>query len=338
MTPDPIRLALPSKGHLYDGIVEILKTAGYRVRRASDRQYEATIAGHPRFHVVFMRPADIVAQVQEGRCHLGVTGYDVFAERAAEADRAAVVYGDLGYGGCRLVVAVPESWIDVTHALDLVELAVEFKDTGKTLRVSTKYPNLTQEYFRRKGIHHYQVIDSDGALELHPSLGIADIIVDLTSSGTTLKDNRLREIAGGTVLDSASCLIGHGPALREMVEEGESGPLALLLDAIDGVRASEGWLHLEVVGRADGTAANTAGDVADYLTGQGALHAARGEVWDAAGVDAWRVTALVPAKRLAGLRRPLFVLGATRVVGLPTRFVFDRDAESTFDRVAREVG
>ena len=81
MTIDPIRLALPSKGHLYEGIVEILKTAGYKVRRASDRQYEATIAGHPRFHVVFMRPTDIVAQVQEGRCHLGVTGFDVFAER-----------------------------------------------------------------------------------------------------------------------------------------------------------------------------------------------------------------------------------------------------------------
>ena len=79
---DTIRLALPSKGNLYDGIIELLKTAGYRVRRASDRQYEATIVGHSRFHVVFMRPSDIVIQVQEGRCHLGVTGFDVFAEHA----------------------------------------------------------------------------------------------------------------------------------------------------------------------------------------------------------------------------------------------------------------
>ena len=63
---DPIRLAIPSKGHLYDGIIELLKTAGYKVRRASDRQYEATIVGHRRFHVVFMRPTDIVIQVQEG--------------------------------------------------------------------------------------------------------------------------------------------------------------------------------------------------------------------------------------------------------------------------------
>src|SRR6266852_5838603 len=92
---DPIRVAVPSKGHLYEGVVDILKTAGYKVRRASDRQYEATIAGQPRFHVVFMRPTDIVTQVEEGRCHLGVTGMDLFAERAAEAEQATVVVDDL---------------------------------------------------------------------------------------------------------------------------------------------------------------------------------------------------------------------------------------------------
>src|SRR5208282_3749171 len=174
---DPIRLAIPSKGHLYDGVVDLLKTAGYKVRRASDRQYEATISGQPRFHIVFMRPADIVIQVQEGRCHL--------------------------------VVAGPESWIDVSHIMDLVDLTTEFKIAGKTFRVSTKYPAVVRQYFRKWGIYYYQLVDSQGALELHPSLGIADIIVDLTSSGTTLKDNRLREIKGGTVLESAACLIGH---------------------------------------------------------------------------------------------------------------------------------
>ena len=135
-----IRLALPSKGHLYDGVVEILRRAGYRVRRASDRQYEATIAGHPRFHVVFMRPTDIVTQVEEGRCHLGVTGMDLYAERAFEAEASTVVVDDLGYGGWRLVVAVPESWVDVTHIIDLVDLTDEFKRSGRTFRVSTKYP------------------------------------------------------------------------------------------------------------------------------------------------------------------------------------------------------
>jgi ATP phosphoribosyltransferase len=334
---DPIRLALPSKGHLYDGVVEILKTAGYKVRRASDRQYEATIAGQPRFHVVFMRPTDIVTQVEEGRCHLGVTGMDLFAERAHEAERTVVVEGDLGYGGCRLVVAVPESWIDVAHIIDLVDLTAEFKAAGKTFRVSTKYPALTQAYFRKWGIYYYQLIDSDGALELHPSLGIADVIVDLTSSGTTLKDNRLREIGGGTVLDSASCLIGHAPSLAALADEGETGPLALLLDAMDGVRASDGWLHLEVVGNGAARGPEAAAAVAAYLRDQGAQHIARGEIWDDRNNTGWRVTALVAAKKLTACQRHLFELGASRVVGLPTRFVFDRDGHSTFDSLREKL-
>ncbi len=334
----PIRLALPSKGHLYEGVVEILKTAGYKVRRASDRQYEATIAGHPRFHVVFMRPTDIVTQVEEGRCHLGVTGMDLFAERMAEAEHATTVVADLGYGGCRLVVAVPESWIDVTHVIDLVDLTAEFKGSGKTFRVSTKYPSLTQAYLRKWGIYYYQLIDSDGALELHPTLGIADIIVDLTSSGTTLKDNRLREIEAGTVLESASCLIGHGPSLADLAAEGPTGPLALLLDAMDGVRASDGMLHLEVVGNPAEPGPGTAAAVASYLAEQGAQHIARGEVWDDRDASGWRVTALIAARKLTSCQRALFRLGASRVVGLPARFVFDRDARTTFDALRETLG
>lgn len=334
---DPIRLALPSKGHLYDGIVEILETAGYKVRRPSDRQYEATIAGQPRFHVVFMRPADIVTQVQEGRCHLGVTGMDVYAERAAEASRTVIVVPDLGYGACKLVVAVPESWIDVGHVIDLVDLTAEFKSAGKTFRVSTKYPALTQAHFRRWGIYYYQLIDSEGALELHPSLGISDVIVDLTSSGATLKDNRLKEIEHGTVLESASCLIGHAPALSTLAEEGETGTLALLLDALDGVRASEGMLHLEVVGGPAAPGRETSARVAEYSRTQGARHIACGEVWDDRGEIGWRVTALVAANRLTACQRGLFALGASRVVGLPARFVFGRDEHSTFDDLRRRL-
>jgi ATP phosphoribosyltransferase len=338
-TIDPIRLALPSKGHLYEGIVEVLRTAGYKVRRASDRQYEATIAGEPRFHVVFMRPADIVAQVEEGRCHLGVTGMDVYAEHSAEAEHTCVVVSDLGYGGCRLVVAVPESWIDVNNIIDLVDLTAEFKASGRTFRVSTKYPSLCRAYFRARGIYYYQIVASEGALELHPTLGIADIIADLTSSGTTLKDNRLREIAGGTVLESAACLIGHTPSLVELVREGDTATLAVLLDAIDGARAADGWLHLEVVGKAlQGAPAEGAERVASFLARHKAEQVVRGEVWDEAGTPGWRVTCLIPTRSLAGCQRPLFELGAGRVAGMPARFVFDRTERSSFDRLKDSLG
>jgi ATP phosphoribosyltransferase len=331
-TIDPIRLAVPSKGHLYEGIVDLLKSAGYRVRRASDRQYEATIGGHPRFHVVFMRPADIVAQVQEGRCHLGVTGMDVYAEHDDGAGRTVVITPDLGYGGCRLVVAVPESWVDVDHVLDLVDLTAEFKGAGRTFRVSTKYPNLVRAHFRRWGIYYYQLVASDGALELHPSLGIADIIVDLTSSGTTLKDNRLREIEAGTVLDSAACLVGHRASLEALAGEGDLNPLARLLDALDGVRSAGGWSHLEVVGhlREPG---QSAADVAECVRRGGGQHVCHGEVWGEGGRPGWRVTALVPAREVPALRRPLLALGAARIVALPPQALFDRDEPSTYDRL-----
>jgi ATP phosphoribosyltransferase len=331
---EPIRLALPSKGHLYEGGIELLRTAGYQIRRASDRQYEASIVGHGRFHVVFMRPIDIVIQVQEGRCHLGVTGMDVFAEHSASAGQSLVVVPDLGFGNCRLAVAVPESWIDVTHIMDLVDLTAEFKAAGRTFRVSTKYPSLVRQYFRSRGIYYYQMIPSDGALELHPSLGIADLIVDLTSSGTTLRDNRLREIEGGTVIESAACLVGHAPSLVTLVAEGETGALALLLDALDGVRGAERLLQLEVVGSDQAPGGESAAATADHLRDLGASHIVRGEVWDDQGRPGWRVTALLPAGKLAVCRRALFRQGAARIAGLRPQVVFDRNAPSTFDALA----
>jgi ATP phosphoribosyltransferase len=334
---ETIRLALPSKGHLSGGILELLRTAGYEVRRTSDRQYEATIAQDARFHVIFMRPSDIVIQVQEGRCHLGVTGMDVFAEHAAEAQSALVVVPDLGYGRCRLAVAVPESWIDVSHMIDLVDLTTEFKAASRSFRVSTKYPALVRAYFHSYGVYYYQLIHSEGALELHPSLGIADVIVDLVSSGTTLKDNRLREIEGGTVLQSAACLIGHDASLARLAADGEEGALALLLDAIDGVRGAEGWLQVEVVGGGANSGSESAAEVARYLREQGALHIARGEVWDHRDSSGWRVTALVPAGKLTACRRTLLRLGAARVAGLPPRVIFDRDARSTFDELCARL-
>lgn len=333
---DPIRLALPSKGSLHEGAVELLREAGYSIKRAGDRQYEAKISGRPRFQVLLMRPTDIVTQVEEGRCALGVTGYDLYAERAFETRSSLVVSRDLGYGGCRLVVAAPEDWVDVTHAFDLVELISQFKHEGKTFRVSTKYPALVRAWFRKWGAYHFSIVESAGALELHPSLGIADIIVDLTSSGATLKENRLKEVEAGTVLESTACLLGHGESLARLRDEGESGPLAIFLDALDGVRSSERKLHLEAVGacpEAGGDRLAPARLAAAFLVELGAEAVVQGEVFDASGGPAWRVTALLPADRFAECRRPLAKLGAARVAGIPVRASFAANSPSTFDNL-----
>ncbi len=117
---------------------------------------------------------------------------------------------------------------------------------------------------------------------------------------------------------------------------GESGALARLLDAIDGVRAAEGWLHLEVVGRRLVDSPRAAEAVAAYLRDREALHVAHGEVWDVDGGDAWRVTALIRGRTLTESPRALFRLGALRVVGLPIRFAFERNGASTFDSLAEQ--
>ncbi len=195
-----------------------------------------------------------------------------------------------------------------------------------------------RQYFRKFGIYYYQLIDSEGALELHPSLGIADIIVDLTSSGTTLKDNRLREIEGGTVLESAACLIGHAPSLATLAGRGRdrsAGPLARR----DRRRPRRRGLAAPGSGRQPGRrlVRRRPRWSASHLRDQGASHIARGEVWDDRGSPGWRVTALLSARKLTACRRALFRLGASRVVGLPPRIVFDRDGPSTFDTLNQQL-
>jgi ATP phosphoribosyltransferase len=334
---ESIVLALPSKGHLFEGTINLLESAGYRVHRDSERQYEATLAGHPQFEVVLMRPADIAARVDEGCCHLGVTGYDVFAERAAFGSQSHVILPDLGFGRSRMVVGVPGGCSGVTRLGDLRELSARFQAAGRTLRVSTKYPRLTTLHFRRCGIVNYRLIDSAGTLELHQRLGIADAIVDLTSSGATLHDNQLREIEGGTVLVSAACLIGHEPSLGALAQDGEDSALARLLDAIDFALISTGWLRLEVVGSAAGPDPAAAERAVAFLHEQGARQVVREGVWPAADATNWRVTAIVPEGAGPGLNGPLLRLGASSVIGMPVRHLCERDQLSTFDRLVGTV-
>ena len=318
---DPIRLAIPSKGHLYDGIIELLKTAGYKVRRASDRQYEATISGQPRFHVVFMRPTDIVIQVQEGRCHLGVTGMDVYAEHAFEAEQAVVVIPDLGYGGCRLVVAVPESWIDVGHIMDLVDLTTEFKAAGKTFRVSTKYPALVRQYFRKWGIYYYQLIDSRGRPRAAPEPGHRrhhrrpDQLGHDAQGQPPARDRGRHRARLGGLPDRPRPQPGHSGRRGRDRPAGPPARRDRRRAAIRGLAAPRGRGQPR---RAAGP--ETAAAVASYLRDQGASHLVRGEVWDDQGQPGWRVTALVAASKLTACQRALFALGASRIVGLPAQF------------------
>src|SRR5919201_3426769 len=205
-----LRLALPSKG-MEEDTLRFLQGCGLAVDRTNPRQYRALMRGLPTgpMEIVFQRASDIFDEVDRGTLDLGITGHDIVAEHRSEEGDAVLVHPELGYQRCALVLAVPEGWVDVSSVTDLAEVAAELRAAGRELRVATKYANLTRQFLYDRGITYFELVEVSGALEAAPALDTADIICDLTSSGVTLRENRLKTIAGGTVLDSQACLIGN---------------------------------------------------------------------------------------------------------------------------------
>lgn len=228
-----IRLAVPGKGTLETSTLAFLAECGLRVRRSNPRQYIAQIESIPELEVVFLRAADIPLLVQDGDAALGITGYDILAEHRGMGDTAGdngdngdagregddeliVLERDLGYGRCRLVVAVPEDWIDVSNCADLWHLAGYYQEhKGRSLRVATKYPVLAEQFLRRRNITRCKIVSPHGALEAAPLTKTVDFIVDLTETGTTLRENHLKMLDDGEVLRSQACLIGNVRLLRQ---------------------------------------------------------------------------------------------------------------------------
>ncbi len=213
MPPDrtDIRLALPSKGQLAGATLDFLTAAGLRVYKPNPRQFEATIPALPGLKVLFQRAADIPLSVRDGSVDFGVTGWDVTSERFEAGNGLLPLLPALGYGHCSLQVIVPEAWKNVISMADLAELQAR---RAAPLRVATKFPRLAGEHLRDYGITNYRLIHADGTLEAAPAIGYADLIIDLVSSGTTLRDNRLRALEDGAILTSEACLVANRPALK----------------------------------------------------------------------------------------------------------------------------
>lgn len=204
-----LRIALTSKGDYEEATRRFLDEAGLSVWRPNPRQYTGRMTAVPGAEVLFQRTEDIVHKVADGGADLGITGYDLVAEHAADDPAVHVVIDDLGFRRCQLVIAVPDSWLDITTIDDLADLSIDFKRRGRQLRVATKFPNLVGDHLHRNGVNYFELTAAHGALEAAPALGYADIIADLTQTGVTLRDNHLRPIDGGVVLQAQACLIAN---------------------------------------------------------------------------------------------------------------------------------
>jgi ATP phosphoribosyltransferase len=205
-----IRLSLPSKGRLESDALDFLAETGLRVFKPNPRQYEAQVPSLPELGIIFQRPADIVVSVRQGSIDFGITGMDVIEEKRGANGDIIILHDTLGFGHCALKLAVPEAWTSVT---DIASLKQYSTTLDRPLRVATKFPILTERFLNQHDIPH-TLISAEGTLETAPTIGYADIISDLVSSGQTLQDNRLRALRDGLIQPSQAALIANKKTLQ----------------------------------------------------------------------------------------------------------------------------
>jgi ATP phosphoribosyltransferase len=205
----PLVVAVPSKGRLQADSNARLAAAGLEVvQSGANRSYRARIKGMAGVEVAFLSAPEIAREIGAGVVHLGITGRDQVEETVPGFETRTALLLPLGFGRCEVVVAVPEAWIDVVTMEDLDDVAGEFRARhGRRLTVATKYVNLTRRWFAGHGIADYRIVESLGATEGAPATGAADLIVDITTTGATLRDNGLKILADGVILKSEASLV-----------------------------------------------------------------------------------------------------------------------------------
>jgi ATP phosphoribosyltransferase len=194
MELEKITIALP-KGRLLKDAVSFLKKAGIDASETL-KETRKLIFDWENFRFILVKPMDVPTYVYYGTADIGIAGKDVIEEKGYDLYEPL----DLKFGECRLSVAEPE---EIEEPYDLEKLSF--------IRVATKYPRITDKYFRSKGIHP-EIIVLYGSVELAPLVGLADRIVDLVQTGTTLRANGLREV--DTILHSTARLIINRASLK----------------------------------------------------------------------------------------------------------------------------
>ncbi len=201
-----IRLGIPSKGRMAAETQEFFNSCGFKIIR-NRHQYIGSLEGFPTIQIVFQRQEDIIHGVLRGSLAYGIVGLDLLTELTIkDPDKIVVVHEDLEFGRCTLELLIPEEWTESSMS--------ELKQRKNFLRVASKSPLLTRKFFDKHDLD-FELFEAAGTLEVAPALGYSDIIVDLVSTGQTLKDNRLKRIRDGCILASQACFIGNRNSLKE---------------------------------------------------------------------------------------------------------------------------
>ena len=317
-----LRLAVPSDGALHEPTLGFLSACGIGVFRPNLRRYTAEIPTLSDVIVHFQRSVDIPAQVEEGTVDMGIVGIDRIFEQGRENGNTGIVIDKLGFGHCQLVIGVPDSWVDVDSVGDLAELALDFRQKGMDLRVATKCPRLVERFLLATGIKYFAIVHSSGALEAAPGLGFADIVADITTTGATLRENRLKTVQGGSILTSEACLISNRTVLAADTEKLEFAKG--LVEIIEGHLSSLDYYTVT---------ANMRGEDPEQIAGEllqnSDISGLRGptisKVYTADGEGWYAVTLVIEKKKLLGAVDHLRRIGGDSVTVSRPDYVFQSD-------------
>ncbi len=211
MADGPLTIAMP-KGRLTDDALTFLKRAGYDIPSNGDAGRKLVLdVPDGRLRYILVKPSDVPIFVEYGAADVGIAGLDVLREAGRDVYEPLL----LPFGQCRLVVAGPANRPDKPLRLE------------RSPRIATKFPRLTEAFFRQRGIAP-EIIFMSGSVELAPLVGLADLIVDLVQTGVTLRENGLAEIR--VILESQAVLIANRASYRLKAE-----PVRALIDALAGV-------------------------------------------------------------------------------------------------------
>ena len=317
-----IRLALPSKGRLAEDTLELLEKAGLQVNKPNPRQFQAVIPSLPGVTVLFQRAGDIAVSIHDGTVDFGITGWDMISEQGGLEENVLPLFRELGYGHCTLEVIVPQAWEDVAEIADLKTLQ---ERENSALRVATKFPNLTRAFFRSHGLEDVSLISAEGTLEIAPLIGHTDLIVDLVSTGTTLRANHLKRLRDGKILASQACLAAHRPSL-----ENGANALEIARQLLEFIVA-----HLRAKNNV-AVFANMRGDtpqaIADQMRTQDVISGLQGPTISPVITEEdknWYAVHIVVRKdRLARAINELRAIGGSGVVVTAVKYIFEEEPQA----------
>jgi len=203
-----IKIGLPSKGRLRDDSINFFQSKNLKVVNSfGDRNYFFNIEKNNEVEGIFLHAREIIERINDGTLDMGISGLDLLKEFPEVYSENVKTFQKLDFGFADLVVAAPKDWLDVQNMADLEEVSFDFREKyARRMRVATKYPNLTESFFLSKGVSQFRVVPSLGATESYPFTGSAELITDITSTGSTLKANNLRIINDGSILKSSACI------------------------------------------------------------------------------------------------------------------------------------